>query len=128
VLAQYRESAFRLGNDSIKQDHLFRNLKATEDKYLLYAGKREEARIGDALDRQGILNVVVAEEPNVPALPAQSMWNFVLAALIAGTVLAGGIGVAADYLDASFRTPDELSSHLGAPVLASLPRGHRLSA
>jgi capsular polysaccharide biosynthesis protein len=36
--------------------------------------------------------------------------------------LAGfGIGLAADYLDRSFRTPQEVEAFLGVPVLASLP-------
>jgi len=28
-----------------------------------------------------------------------------------------------DFLDPSFRTPDELAFYLGTPVLASLPKG-----
>jgi hypothetical protein len=33
-----------------------------------------------------------------------------------------GTGLAADLLDPSFKTPDEASLILGAPVLAALPR------
>jgi uncharacterized protein involved in exopolysaccharide biosynthesis len=128
VLAEYGESASRLGGDSIKQEHLLRNLKAAEDKYLLYAGKREEARIGDALDRQGILNVAVAQEPTVPALPAHSVWKFVVLGLIAACVGGIGSGFAADYLSPSFRTPDEVVRYLHSPVLASLPKNSRLIA
>ena len=32
-----------------------------------------------------------------------------------------GIGLAADYVDRSFRTPQEVEMFLGLPVLASLP-------
>jgi len=37
--------------------------------YLLYLHKQEEARISDALDRQRISNVVVAEAATVPFKP-----------------------------------------------------------
>ena len=121
----YRESASRLGAASIRQEHLLRNLKAAEDKYLLYAGKREEARIGDALDQQGILNAAIAQPPAVPALPAQSAWKFIVIAFLAASTLSIGAGFAADYLDPSFRTPEDIESYLGATVLASLPRKAR---
>jgi succinoglycan biosynthesis transport protein ExoP len=68
-VARYQLAAEELGVNAVTQDDLERNLKAAEDKYLLYANKREEARIGDALDDDGILNVAIAESPRVPALP-----------------------------------------------------------
>ena len=68
-VARYQLAAEKLGENAVTQDDLERNLKAAEDKYLLYANKREEARIGDALDDDGILNVAIAERPRVPALP-----------------------------------------------------------
>lgn len=128
ILTEYREVAYQLGHASIKQEHLLRNLKASEDKYLLYAGKREEARIGDALDQQGILNVALAEEPTVPVLPARPMWEFVIAGLLLAIAVSAGAGYAADYLSPSFRTPDEVVIYLGAPVLACLPRKQRMIA
>ena len=57
LLAHYREAASQLGDHAIEQEQLLHDLKATEEKYLLYLNKREEARIGDALDQGGILNV-----------------------------------------------------------------------
>jgi uncharacterized protein involved in exopolysaccharide biosynthesis len=122
MLTNYRETAHRLGDRAIKQEELLRNMKAAEEKYLLYINKREEARIGDALDQGGILNVTIAEQPRVPALPARSQWSFgLLGILLAGT-LSTGLAFAADYLDPAFRTPDEVVACLGTPVLACLPR------
>jgi uncharacterized protein involved in exopolysaccharide biosynthesis len=123
LLTSYESEAATLGNDAIKQDELLSNLKAAEEQYLLYLGKREEARIGDALDQQRILNVRVAEEPAAPALPQRSALTFgLLAFLFAGTV-STSLAFAADRLDPSFRTPDEVVACLKTPVLASLPRG-----
>ncbi len=46
ALAQHMQAS------SVDQQDLLRTAKADEDAYLLYLRKREEARIGDALDRQ----------------------------------------------------------------------------
>jgi uncharacterized protein involved in exopolysaccharide biosynthesis len=62
-VARYQLAAEKLGEIAVTQDDLERKLKAADDKYLLYANEREEARIGDALDDDGILNVALAEEP-----------------------------------------------------------------
>jgi uncharacterized protein involved in exopolysaccharide biosynthesis len=122
LLTNYRETAHQLGDRAIKQEELLRNLKAAEEKYLLYVSKREEARIGDALDQGGILNVTIAEQPRVPALPARSELSFGLLGLVLAGTLSSGLVFAVDYLDPAFRTPDEVVAYLGTPVLASLPR------
>ena len=123
LLARSRSVAQRLGTNAIKQEELLRDMKTAEEKYLLYVNKREEARIGDALDERGILNVAIAEQPTVPALPMRSQWSFGWMGLLCAATFSTGIAVAADYLDPAFRTPDEVISYLGAAVLASLPRG-----
>jgi uncharacterized protein involved in exopolysaccharide biosynthesis len=89
---------------------------------LLYVRKREEARIGDALDEEGILNVALVQEPFVPALPKWSFGTVTAFALFLGLLAGTGAAFAADYLDPSYRTPEELTISLGVPALASLPR------
>jgi capsular polysaccharide biosynthesis protein len=42
--------------------------------------------------------------------------------LLVGTC-SFGAAYLVDFLDPSFRTPDELASYLDAPVLAALPKG-----
>jgi uncharacterized protein involved in exopolysaccharide biosynthesis len=97
-------------------------MKTAEDGYLLYLRKSEEARIGDALDERGIVNVTIAEPPIAPALPQHS-WLFILAVGFVGAAAASLlVAFIADYLDPAFRTPQELGDCLRMPVLASLPR------
>ena len=121
LLANYRDHAHQLGDRAIEQERLVNDLKAAEDKYLLYVNKREEARIGDALDQGGILNVAIAEQPLVPALPKLSALAFGFIGLALAGTLGVGMAFAADRLSPAFRTPDEITAYLGAPVLASLP-------
>ncbi len=120
-VAGYREVAERLGGNALRQGALLGELKAAEEKYLLYVNKREEARIEDAMDQGGILNVTVAEEPRTPALPARAAWVFGLVGAMLGGTLSTSLAFAADYLNSAFRTPDEVIAYLGTPVLASLP-------
>jgi capsular polysaccharide biosynthesis protein len=73
------------------------------------------------MDQGGILNVAIAEQPTVPALPKWSILTFGLSSFVLAGTASTGLAFAADYLDPAFRTPDEVIAYLGSPVLASLP-------
>jgi uncharacterized protein involved in exopolysaccharide biosynthesis len=118
---EYRRASQRLAKNVVQQGELERQVKAAEDKYLLYSSKREEARIGDALDQSGILNVTIADQPRVPALPASPFWLTSCLSLAAACVVSTGSVFVADYVDPSIRTPGEAIKFLGVPVLVSLP-------
>jgi uncharacterized protein involved in exopolysaccharide biosynthesis len=122
LLTHYRDVAHQLGDQAIAQERLVRDLKAAEDRYLLYVDKREEARIGDALDQGGILNVAIAEQPVVPELPKLSELSFGLIGLAFAGTMSVSLAFVTDYLSPAFRTPDEVVTFLRAPVLASLPQ------
>jgi uncharacterized protein involved in exopolysaccharide biosynthesis len=122
ALVKYRQGARSLQQASIIQQDLVRAAKTEEENYLLYLRKQEEARINDALDRRGILNVALAEAPTVPALPARSRWLYgVLSVFMAG-MASIGLVFTADFMDSSFRTPDEVTAFLDAPALAYFPK------
>ena len=121
-LAASRTQAQRVGQDWVRQQDLLRGVKTAEETYLLSARTSEEARIGDALDERGIVNVAIAEAPVAPALPKHSVWAFLLIGIAAGATTSTGLAFVADYLDPAFRTPDEVAMYLNAPVLASRPR------
>lgn len=118
----YHTIARRLGQDAVAQDDLQSTEKAAEGNYLLYVKKQEEARMADALDQQGIVNVAVAEPPVAPALPLLSTFTVLIVGLAAAGAAGTGAAFAVDYVDPAFRTPDEVLACLNAPVLASLPR------
>ncbi len=122
LLRRDQKVAARLGEQAIQQEQLMNDLKEAEQKYLLYVNKQEEARIGDALDQGGILNVMIAEQPTVPALPQLSAFSFAAIGLLAAGVISIGVGFANDWQNPAFRTPEEVLAYLGTPVLASLPR------
>src|SRR6202162_659256 len=120
-VASLRQAAQQMPSDSVDQQDLMRTAKAEEDNYLLYLRKREEARIGDALDERRILNVAIVEPPAAPALPAQSVLLYFLLAFGFALAFSIAIAFASEYFDPTIRTPDEAYSLMGVPVLAWLP-------
>jgi uncharacterized protein involved in exopolysaccharide biosynthesis len=129
-LTEYRALARQLGEEAITQDDLTSSEKAAEENYLLYVKKREIARMGDALDDGGIVNVAIAERPVVPELPAWPAAAIVIVGFVTAVTVGTGTAFAADYMDPSLRTPEEVVACLQIPVLASLPGKsyNRLSA
>jgi len=122
VANQYRMQARNLEQLGITQQDLKLAEKTRQDNYLLYQQKREEARISDALDQRGILNVALAEQPIAPTFPVQSPARTASITLLLAFFVSLGTGFIADVADPSFRTPDEVVGYLEMPVLASLPR------
>src|SRR5207253_2313202 len=99
LVRSYRAESQELDNKELLHQDMVRAAKADEDNYMLYLHKQEEARINDALDRQRISNVVVAEPAVVPLLP-QPRW--LLALLLGGLVAALSsvvVAFAVDYWD-----------------------------
>jgi uncharacterized protein involved in exopolysaccharide biosynthesis len=122
IAAQYHESARRLDQNGLVQQDLVRAAKTQEENYLLYVHKREEARISDALDQRGILNVALAEQPVVPVLPTKSPFSIAVFTLLLAGAFSLSTAFVVDFMDPSFRTPEELANYLGTPVLAALPK------
>lgn len=87
AVSQYRSSAEVLGVRDVEQQDLERAVKAAETKYLLYVQKREEARISDALDKDRIANVVVAETPSVDFKPERKPSVAMLPLLLGGALM-----------------------------------------
>jgi uncharacterized protein involved in exopolysaccharide biosynthesis len=122
AVRSYQDIARSLDQKEVAQGDLIRTIKSNEENYLLYLRKQEEERISDALDRGRILNVAVAQAASVPILPSNyrfliAFWGVPLAAFIS---LGSAFG--SEYLASTFRTPHEVESLLGIPVLAAVPK------
>jgi uncharacterized protein involved in exopolysaccharide biosynthesis len=125
VEGAYQQIASRYGEDAVTQEDLVGKEKAALENYLLYVKKQEEARMHDALDQGGIVNVAIAQEPAVPALPVRSGWMVLAAGFVAAGTTATGAAFLADYVNPLFRNPDDVVAYLNSPVLASLPQRPR---
>lgn len=127
-IATLREVADRMQSDAVAQQDLIRSAKANEDDYLLYRRKREEARIGDALDERRILNVAMVEPPATPALPIHSLLFWFAIAIGIAVPVSICSAFVAEYFDPTIRTVSEASDLLNSPVLAWLPHPEAFSA
>lgn len=117
-----RAQTVSLDQDAVKQAALLREAKADEGNYLLYLSKREQERTSDALDQKRIANVAIAVPAVVPLLPAHSPWLIMFLGFFAAIFVAAGSAFVAEYLDPSFRTPEEVMDTLKMPVLATMPK------
>lgn len=111
-----------LDKKAVEQAALIREAKADESNYLLYLNKRDEERQSDALDKDRIADVAIAVPPTVPIIPAHGPFLVMLIGFVLAFLLSIGAGYLAEYVDPSFRTPEEVAETLNMPVLASLPR------
>jgi uncharacterized protein involved in exopolysaccharide biosynthesis len=97
-------------------------VKVSEEAYLTYLKKEEEARLAEAMDRLHIGNISVAEPAYVPVQPVAPRKKLnVLLALILGSSAGLAIASLAEYLDHTFKTREEVEHYLGLPVLVSIP-------
>jgi len=101
---------------------MLRAARANEENYLLYLRKQEEARISDALDRQRISNVLVAEAATVPFKPRGRSLLVILLGGVFAAFASVMLAFVVDRWDPSFRTPEEVQDYLGTPVLAAFPK------
>jgi uncharacterized protein involved in exopolysaccharide biosynthesis len=108
--------------NSVKQAALLRDTKANEGNYLLYLNKREQERTSDALDQQRVANVAIAVPANVPALPAYNPIVIMIVGFLLAAFAGIGAGYLAEFMDPSFRTPDEVADMLKVTVLAAVPK------
>ncbi len=125
-VGSYRRKISELDRKAVTQQDLLRAVKSEEANYALYYNKQEEARISEKMDDARISNVVISELAAVPVLPSTSPLVVVLMGIPLGILLSVGAAFVSDYLDTSFRTPDEVWEVLSVPVLAALPASREL--
>jgi uncharacterized protein involved in exopolysaccharide biosynthesis len=120
IVAQYQERSRDLDQKGLIEGDLLRTMKATEENYLLYLRKREEAKMEDAMNNTRILSVAIAQQPIIPTLPAISPLLMFIAGTLLAVIASLGLAFILEYFDPSFRTPSEVMAELNIPVLASV--------
>jgi uncharacterized protein involved in exopolysaccharide biosynthesis len=119
-IEQQRQAMAQLDSATTEHDSLERDVKRLEQNYKLYSGRREEARISDAMDKQRIANVVVAETPIVPSLPKPGLSGGLAGVFVLGCAFILSVTFAAGGKRQTFETPWELEAFTVMPVLATL--------
>ncbi len=116
-----KQDLAEMQNLNVQFNNLETQVKERQQNYELYAEKRDQSQISDAMDDRGLMNVVVAEQPTLSYMPARPkpILNAVL-----GMVTALFLGLCMVYLAEAGRntvaTPRELEAASRYPVLATL--------
>lgn len=122
-LAESRSQLGVLNDNELRITRLQREVDLHDSDYRTYASNLEQSRIDQALEMERISNINVAQPATYEAKPVRPR---VLLNLGLGMVVGvfGGLLLAlvAEYLDHSFRTPEEIEKKLELPVLISVPR------
>lgn len=128
-LTNSRGQLDKLNEAEVQLDQLEREVKIRKSNYQKYSESLEQARIDQALEMQKISNITVVQPAS---LPVRSIWPKTKVNLAVGILLGliGGLGLAflSEFLDHTFKKPEDVEERLQIPVLASLPvleLGHR---
>ena len=125
-LLQSLDSLNQLIQTGLDAQRMERNMGIQESNYRTYLDKMEQARINRELEIQQLSNISVVQSPTVTVdnVRPRRLLNVVMGFFLA---LFGGITFAfiLEYLDDSFKKPDDVERELGVPVLAAIarPRG-----
>ena len=116
----YKAELIKLDRMLPKEQQLVREVKVAEENYLLYAKRREEARIGQRMDEQKIANVVLSEKPRAPVAPKSRVGT--IATLYVLGLIVGVLAVALlSRLRRTVQTPWDLEGIADVPVLGTVP-------
>jgi uncharacterized protein involved in exopolysaccharide biosynthesis len=121
-LQSMHQRMVNLDEKSVKQADAVRESKVNEANYLLYVSKREQERTSDALDQRSIANVSIAVPPVVPVLPAHSPLFVLAIGFLLALTTSVAVAYTAEFIDPTFRTPEDVVDTLSIPLLASMPR------
>lgn len=119
---QNEELAIALRKKTIELASLEQSVSSAREAYRLFERKQVEARISEALDKEGIVNVSVLDPASLATKPFNQMsMVMVFAALIAGIGLGVGSAVGLEFLGRNFKLEEQVEQHLELPVFAVIP-------
>ena len=101
-------------------EQLSRGIEESQEVYSILLKQREEARISLAKAEKGV-NIKIISPPSVPVDPVSPnrRLNVILAVLV-GACVSLGAAFGSELLKPSIRTPEDVETSLGVPVLGSI--------
>lgn len=98
---------------------LTREQNVLEQVFLLLRNRLEDVRIAEAMQAPNVA-VIDAAVPSTSPISPRKMLNMALGGFL-GLFIGLGLALLLEFLDTTVRTPDEIESLLGLPVLGRIP-------
>jgi polysaccharide biosynthesis transport protein len=115
-----------LNDQELQLAQLEQAVQLLDGKYRMHVEKLEQARVNEAMSRERITNIKIAQPAT---FAAKATWpdKRLLLALGFAVAVCGAFGSAflAEGMDQTLRTSDQVEAELGLPVLASFTRRKR---
>jgi len=124
TLARYQSRVENVPRTEQEYQRLARDYEATKEQYHSLLMRQGEAEVAESMEQRQkgeqfriIESAMVSEKPTAP-----NRGQLLLLGTLLALALAAGLVVAAEQLDTSFHTSEELRLHARVPVLVSIPR------
>jgi uncharacterized protein involved in exopolysaccharide biosynthesis len=118
---EYEERIHTLDRQAMQIELLDRQKKALVSSLLLYEKEYDQARLQDAMNLTGIINVVPIESPWANLSPVKPNSSLLMKlAFGLGLLVAVSFGFLLELLDHRLKSDSDAEFHLGVPVLATL--------
>ncbi len=119
-LARSRRRLVLLKQKALDYDRLDQEVKRQRVTLDLYTKREQEARIGDAMDQERLVNVQVVQRPGLPLPRTDNRRAPVMLAIISGLAVALGGAFGLEYVNRTLRFEHDVERHLGLPVLGTV--------
>jgi len=126
-VTRYKLELARLNKSETRLRELERQVGLDEENYLLYAKKREEARIASAMNEQKLAGFSVIKPALPPILPVRPRRPLIIVtAVVAGGLIGLVLAFAAEYFSHTFDSREDIERTLGCAAIAAVPEGDTL--
>ena len=121
-LARLQADQKRIHDQAAEIKQQRRQVALLDQSYRKYTEGLEQARVDQALQDERISNLSIVQPAltQIKHVKPMTLVNLLLG-VVFGVFGAIGLAVAAEYLDHSLKTSDDVEKHLALPVLASVP-------
>ncbi len=120
ALEQQKIEAQELNQQSVQYNVLKREVESHQRIYETLLQRAKETSLTERLETSHIKIVEKAIVPSFPFAPNKK--QSLMLALISGTVIALSLAFFLEYLDHSFRVPDDIKRYLDIPFLGVIPK------
>ncbi|HUT04222.1 MAG TPA: GumC family protein [bacterium] len=120
TLATYKEEVQKLNAMELQYSILEREVTSSKDLYDLLAERQKKSALESAVNRRKISVVESAIVPTAPV--SQKLGLKLLVAAIIGLLVGTGLAFLLDYLEMTYKTPEDIERHLGLWVVGVIPR------